>query len=291
MLRLRYRGRCRECDAELSAGAMARYDRASRTVICLACAPEIGSASDESVAPARILGATQASPSQAVRVPTPEPFAGVAGASANREYELRRARRESRIRNHHPIVGGLVLALTDDPQSTKAWAVGAAGEERLGRRLDRRAGNNLRILHDRRIPRSRANIDHIAIGPSGVFVIDAKKHKGGPALRVEGGFFRPRTEKLIVGTRDGTKLVAGVQNQVTQVEDALDSAGFGDVPVRGMLCFVEADWPLFGGDFVVKGVYVLWPAKATSHVSRPGNLTPDGVGRIYRALAHAFPVA
>ena len=30
------------------------------------------------------------------------------------------------------------------------------------------------ILHDRRVPGSPANIDHLVIGPTGVFVVDAK---------------------------------------------------------------------------------------------------------------------
>jgi len=32
------------------------------------------------------------------------------------------------------------------------------------------------ILHDRRIPGSRANIDHIVVAPSGVWIIDAKRY-------------------------------------------------------------------------------------------------------------------
>jgi hypothetical protein len=34
------------------------------------------------------------------------------------------------------------------------------------------------LLHDRRICGSRANIDHLAIGPGGVTVIDAKNYRG-----------------------------------------------------------------------------------------------------------------
>jgi hypothetical protein len=33
------------------------------------------------------------------------------------------------------------------------------------------------VLHDRRIPGSRANIDHIAIAATGVWVIDSKRYK------------------------------------------------------------------------------------------------------------------
>ena len=66
----------------------------------------------------------------------PEQLAGVAGGSARREYERRAARREAEVRGAHPRIGGLILALTDEPQSTRAWGVGARGEEMLGKGLD-----------------------------------------------------------------------------------------------------------------------------------------------------------
>jgi hypothetical protein len=62
---------------------------------------------------------------------------GAAGASAQRENERRKSRRDQQIRNRHPKVGGLILALSDDPQSTKAWASGAKGEAALGARFDK----------------------------------------------------------------------------------------------------------------------------------------------------------
>jgi hypothetical protein len=34
------------------------------------------------------------------------------------------------------------------------------------------------VLHDLAVPGSRANIDHLAIGPGGVFVIDSKQYRG-----------------------------------------------------------------------------------------------------------------
>jgi hypothetical protein len=50
--------------------------------------------------------------------------AGTAGSSARREHERRSSRREERIRTAHPKLGGLILALSSDPQSTRAWAHG-----------------------------------------------------------------------------------------------------------------------------------------------------------------------
>lgn len=209
--------------------------------------------------------------------------------SAKREFEKRKDKREKRIREQHPNLGGVILALTDEPQRTRAWATGAEGEVVLGRRLDAAAG--VRVLHDRRILGSKANIDHIAIGPRGVFVIDAKHYKGGPTLRTSGGLFSSRVEKLMIGSRDHTSLVAGVHKQVRLVDDALESAGLAHIPTFGMLCFVEAQWPILGGDFTIDNVEVLWPRKAVARVTSPGSFSGDEIESVFRALAVRFPPA
>jgi hypothetical protein len=221
------------------------------------------------------------------------PFAGVGGSSARREYERRKDRREKRIREKHPRVGGLILALTDEPQSTQAWATGAKGEEALAAGLNRLAGEGVYALHDRRIPRTKANIDHIAVSSRGVFVIDAKRYRNQrPSLRVEGGLFRPRTETLLIGRRDGSKLVAGVHKQVRLVRDALSAAFPGqELPVRGMLCFLDADWPLIGGSFSIDGVDVVWPRQARKILTEPGGLAAELVRSIHHQLASHFPIA
>ena len=43
-----------------------------------------------------------------------------------------KAKDEERLRKKWGKLGGLAVALSDEKQSTKAWASGAAGEERLG---------------------------------------------------------------------------------------------------------------------------------------------------------------
>ena len=113
------------------------------------------------------------------------------------------------------------------------------------------------------IPGSRTNIDHLAVTPTGVYVIDAKKYRGRPHLKVEGGLLRPRVEKLLVGTRNCTALVDGVNKQVAVVRKHLDDT----VPIHGVLCFVEADWPLFGGSFTTRG----------SKHSGPRSFTPSSL--------------
>lgn len=282
-MRLRYAGVCRICSTPIEARTQAVYERATRTVRCLSCsAPSsepTAAAGDE---PGEVQDQT---PAEVDELPDPDP--GTAGASARREFERRQSRREERIRSKHPKLGGLILALSDDPQSTRAWDRGAVGEERLGQGLDARASATVRLLHDRRLPGTRANVDHLAVTPSGVLVIDAKRYVGRrPALVVEGGILRPRVEKLTVGSRDRTNLVEGVLKQVEVVAGLVGEA----LPVHGFLCFLEADWPLIGGAFTVRGVDVLWPRKLYPRLMAEG---PSGavVPEVHARLAKALPPA
>lgn len=275
-MRLRYAGVCRVCGTALPAKAEAIYERGTKSVRCathddLELSDLLTSEGEASPA---------ALPDVAVQVGTP-------GASARREFERRSARREERIRTAHPKLGGLLHALTDDPQSTRAWDVGAVGEEGLGHRLNEFATDKLRVLHDRRVPGSRANIDHLAVTSTGVYVIDAKKYRGRPHLKVEGGLLRPRVEKLLVGTRNCTPVVDGVIKQVQVVGDHLDDS----VPIHGVLCFVEADWPLIGGSFTTRGVEALWPKKLYPILRSVGPLDVETIATIHRTLAAALPPA
>jgi hypothetical protein len=292
-MRLRYAGVCRSCGTSVEAGAWADYDRTARDIRCTACSDQDTTGQlpvpdgDDSAAP---LGSTVAGerPDAAA---TKDIESGMAGASARREHDRRVARREQRVRQRHPKLGGLILAVTDEPQSTRAWATGAVGEVRLGKRLDALADRGVLALHDRRIPGTQANIDHIVVSSAGVFVIDAKRYKGRPHLRVEGGILRPRTETLLVGRRDCSKLVAGVIKQVALAREAILTSGVDDVPILGMMCFVEADWPLIGGSFTTGGIDVLWPKKATEKLTVDGPLPDDVISRLHRHLADTFPLA
>jgi hypothetical protein len=149
----------------------------------------------------------------------------------------------------------------------------------VGARLNELACDSLRVLHDRKIPRSDANTDHLAVTPNGIFVIDAKRYSGRPALVFEGGLIRPRVEKLTITGRDRTKVVDGVIEQVEVVRGLVGP----EVPVRGVLCFVEADWPLMGGSFTTRDVAVLWPKKLYPAASRTGTAADKGPRESVRA--------
>ena len=208
------------------------------------------------------------------------------GQSARREYERRKAKDEARLREQWGPLGNIAVGLSGERQSTLAWSTGAAGEERMGRVLNPLASDSIRVLHDRRIPGTRGNIDHIVVTGDAIWVIDAKKYKGRPDLRVEGGFLRPRLELLFVGGRNQTKLVDGVLNQRDKVR-----AVVGNVPIRPVLCFVEADWPLIGGSFTTRDVAVVWPKKL-AEIVRLGQIgRVVDVEAVTALIAKRFPAA
>jgi hypothetical protein len=73
-----------------------------------------------------------------------------------------------------------------------AWRRGAVGERRTARLLDPLERHGWAILHDLAVPGSRANIDHLMIGPGGVFVIDSKQYRGRLQLDPSGRLWHGR---------------------------------------------------------------------------------------------------
>lgn len=214
-----------------------------------------------------------------------ETTGGAAGASARREHARRRASRERRVRERHPLIGGALLALGSEPAHERAWARGAAGEERVAQVFAAQLEHNARVLHDRRIPGSRANIDHIVIAPSGVWVIDAKRYKGRVAVS------KPLLgrAKLTVGGRDRTKLVEGVGRQVGLVRVVVAEVA-PTMPVHGALCFVEGDLPVFG-TLQLDGCLVLGPKRLAKRINAGGQASGGAITAVSDALTQRLPAA
>jgi hypothetical protein len=302
-LRLRYAATCRSCAVEVSKGAQAWWWPTEKAVECQACRSTKG---DTEESPPRLgdeepaehagcgaaAGTMSSSESKAPAVS--------AGASAQRQYDRRaareRARQEAAIerdrelraarREARPVLGRLVNALVKPPpdptesQATRAWKVGAAGERRVAEILD---ATDCFVLHDRRIPGSKANIDHIAVGPAGVFVIDAKKYADKQLeIRDKGSFFTP-DPRLFVGGRDQTKLVTGVKRQVEVVSSVLDGP---DIQLHAVLCFVGAHWPGFFSNKPqrISSVIATYPTALAKLVTEDGPLSPDQIRDIGQQL-------
>jgi hypothetical protein len=86
---------------------------------------------------------------------------------------------------------GWALRFRPSPQ-TSAWRRGAVGERRTARLLGRLERHGWVVLHDLAVPGSRANIDHLVIGPGGAFVIDSKQYRGRLQLATDGALWHGR---------------------------------------------------------------------------------------------------
>jgi hypothetical protein len=212
---------------------------------------------------------------------------GRPGASAGREYRRRRGNREARVRRRHPHIGGLLLALGASPQHERSFEQGRLGEETVARSLERRlAGDPTVLLHDRRMPDGYGNIDHLAVAPRGVYVIDAKAIKG--KVRIRPG--RPGGSRLQVNGRTRNTLVLGLARQVDAVRAELDTLGYDDVSLTGVLCFTEADFPLLRR-MQIDGHLLRHPRALARELSASGPLTAQAIDALARGLGARLPPA
>ena len=171
----------------------------------------------------------------------------------------------------------------------RAWEQGAEGEELLARNLEQLCPG-VQLLHDRRIPRSVANIDHIALAPSGVYVIDAKRYRG--RIHLERSLFT--APKLRIAGRDRTTLLRGLDKQVATVRAALEPLA-PDVPVHGCLCFLaplggEVGLPLIR-TLRVDGLVLLRARRLAKRLNRPGPLTDERARALRNELCAKLPPA
>jgi len=184
------------------------------------------------------------------------------------------------------VIGDLLLALGKPPQHETAWNRGAAGEIAVGSSLDTRTAQGPAIvLHDRRMPHRAGNIDHLAIGPSGVLVIDTKGFRG--KVRVTTPWLA--APKLLVAGRDRTKLIDGLDRQVAAVREALTTTGV-HAPVQGALCFTRADLPLLGTP-TIRGHLLLYRKALAKQINAHGPLPPAAIEQLADTLAKQFPTA
>lgn len=264
VLKLRRADICVHCSQPLDAGAQASWDAAARTVTCLRC----------------------------VEVP-PEGAPDVAGASARARGERLHLEEDNRRRERverRPILGRLANAIDGPNNAGGSYLKGAVGEEKFGVALDAMTNHGVFVLHDRRRPRTAANIDHLVIAPSGVWVVDAKRYAGLVTKVDKGGWFRSDI-RLVVGGRDRTKLVEGVQKQVKDVRQILTGTSVPDAAVHGALCFVDAEFRLFARPFEVSGVLVSWGKALRERMVAPGPLDAEQCAAIHRHLAASLPPA
>ncbi len=213
-----------------------------------------------------------------------------AGASAEREYERRQTQRRERARKRYGPLGALAANWIGDP-NVEAWARGAAGEQQTARALAKHLrGSHVIVTHDRRIHgRGRANIDHIAIGPAGITVIDTKSTRGNVEITTP---LLSRHDVLRVNGHDRTRQLDAIERQINAARRALERSGAGAIPITGALCypFMRRRW-LHRSRARDGLITVDQPRQIARHTRRRGPLTPREIDELAAILERALPPA
>lgn len=160
-------------------------------------------------------------------------------------------------------------------RSAELYERGAEGEQLTAAALSQLPAGTWTVFHDLRWPGRRfANVDHVAVGPPGIFVIDSKNWSG--SITVQNNVLRQngRSRETAVAGAAEAAIAVGQLTRAVPITHV--------VPV---LCFVR-DEQLTGWS---RDVVVCSTATLVSYLlTRPAELTAEQVGLASLELDAAF---
>jgi Nuclease-related domain len=222
---------------------------------------------------------------------------GTPGGSAQAEYQRRRQVEYAAWARTRPLriaatvlagVGGLlVAAVTGLPlpaalavtlvttgatwwrlrfqpsPEAQAWRRGADGERYLARLLDPLAKQGWGVEHDLPVRGAKANLNHVVIGPPGIFAIDVRHYRGRLRLSHDGLLWHGRT--FLLPTLSATR------SKADRLQDRIGAPDIAVVPIVAVLGGMVP-----GGLVTSMGVTVVSARRLPSLLrSLPPTLTPQ----------------
>ena len=183
----------------------------------------------------------------------PPADAGWVDLAQNRPGEsLRKAADEHRQAAPLKSLLGRLFGMKSDDA---AFRIGAEGEAAVGAELDK-LGLGYHALHSVPVGTGDSDIDHVVIGPKGVFVLNTKNHKGG---------------KVVVGERviwvngDNSDYLRNSRYEAKRASNLLSAATGLEIQVKPMIVVA-------GGDLSFKGA------------SRPADVQVTGLKGLNKLL-------
>ena len=171
------------------------------------------------------------------------------------------------------FVGGLLIFERKELREFRWWRQGARGEEAVARELSALEGSGYRALHDLDV--GRGNVDHVVVGPTGVFVLETKAWRG----RV----FFGRGGRLMCNGHDRRAARDQALRNVMLVRERLRERGIAGW-VTGVIVLTATDLPK--GPMNLKHVSVITKADLRRVLtSGHARLDEHGVRRALTAVA------
>jgi hypothetical protein len=173
-----------------------------------------------------------------------------------------------------------VIARMSPPAWIENWQDGAVGEQWTGRTLRELESQGWRIFHD--LATSQGNIDHVVVGPGGVFLLDSKRWRG--SVTVEG-------DSAVVSRREDPDLhwrftsPAHVKGLAVEVSQAIRTATRATVWVTPVIVVWGEFAQVVAGD---KCMFVGGDALAQWLRDQPARIAPGRVEQIAEAVSCAL---
>jgi hypothetical protein len=197
----------------------------------------------------------------------------VPGDSLQRTYEGLVASRAGRVREHHPKLAPLILALSREPRGTRMIRAAARAEMRAAAEIMANTGPDAAFLFNRSLTRTgrAGDIDVLVVGPAGVFVIDVQRTRSAPA-------------------QSGLGCVESLLSQAAAVREILAARGAAEVPVH-IVCCLSGARVIAGADPTPDGMHIVDPRGAAALVRQPGSIGEENRAMLWIWLTQGLPAA
>jgi len=173
-------------------------------------------------------------------------------------------------------IATFVIARMSPPAWIENWQDGAIGEQWTGRALRELETQGWRIFHD--LAASYGNIDHVVVGPGGVFLLDSKRWKGSVTVEADSAVVRRLEDPDLHWRFTSTAHVKGLAREVHECIRASTRATVWVTPV----IVVWGDFAQgVGGD---KCTFVHGDALAQWLKDQPPRIAPGRVQKIAEAV-------
>jgi hypothetical protein len=174
---------------------------------------------------------------------------------------------------------GLAWRAVRLPDHVVAWRRGARGERKTAKLLSPLERHGFTVFHDLALPGGKVNIDHLVIGPTGVWMIDSKSWHRRTVVDAEGRLWR--------GRKPADQTVRVAWWEAEQVADLFDGLGL-DAGVNPVLVVHGTQLPAIEA-IAEPGVRVVAPDYLAAVVSRPPvTLLPHGAAQLVDRTREVF---
>ncbi|GAA4103874.1 hypothetical protein GCM10022248_91860 [Nonomuraea soli] len=186
------------------------------------------------------------------------------------------------------VTAAVVAAIVDTvyrarkSSSVPAWRRSSVAERRTEAQLRKLERNGYRTLHARAIPGSEAQIDHLVIGPTGVYAVDSEKWDKRLSVRVQMG------KKLFHGPFDMKARLAEAHFEAAEASKYISEVYGREVSVVPSLAIYgpAVPWKIM----TIKGVDVYEGGRARKWITkREKALTETEIDRLYEIAAEVLP--